>query len=576
VHSRPDGSEGVALAEGVLPLGQVLLGSARRSPDQEALVFPGVRLSYGDLAARSWAVARSLTGLGVGPRDHVGVLMTNHPDLVAAIFGAALIGATVVPINARYRASELSAIAEDSDIVVLLTHDSADEHVDFTALCHEALPGLSDAPDARSLALTEHPRLRWVVMMGSRSPAGMIDRASFDALGETTDDEPVRHRVQAVSLRDHALILYTSGTTSQPRGAMITHEAFVRGWIGVAGMWHSGPRDRQLTPLPLFHVTALGCLVWTLSAGGTFFTDFSFDAGRTLDVLEQQRITEFFPAYQPIMEAVVTHPRFPGADLSALRMFQNVAPPEVLGRFQRLIPHAVQVSCYGGTEGGVVTMSRPEDTLEVRRDTCGTPQPGVEVRIVDESGSVVGPGVRGIIQFRGFLTLTRYWKSPEKTAASVLEDGWVTMQDLGVTDADGNVLFLGRQNETLKVGGENVAPQEIEAWLAAHPAVKLVQVVGIPDARLVEVPAAFVELIPGAEVGERELIEHCRGQIASFKVPRLIRFVADGQWPMSATKIQRFVLRDQLVAELQSQTAGPPDRPAQAAASSAVSEQLAG
>ncbi len=570
MHPRPDGTEGVALAEGVMPIGQVLLRAARRSPDQEALVFPGARLTYRELAARAWAFACSLTGLGVGPRDHVGVLMTNHPDQVAAIFGASLIGATVVPINARYRATELDAIVEDSDIVALLTHDSADEHVDFTALCHEALPGLAQAPDARCLALPEHPRLRWVVMLGERSPAGMIDRAAFAALGETAADELMRHRAEAVSLRDHALILYTSGTTSQPRGAMITHEAFVRGWIGVAGMWHSGPEDRQLTPLPLFHVTALGCLLWTLSAGGTFHSDFSFDAGRTLLVLEQERITEFFPAYQPIMEAVVAHPRFPDADLSALRMFQNVAPPEVLGRFQRLIPHAVQVSCYGGTEGGVVTMGRPEDPLEVRRDTCGAPQRGVEVRIVDESGAVVGPGVRGIIQFRGFLTLTRYWKSPEKTAASVLQDGWVTMQDLGVTDAGGNVLFLGRQKETLKVGGENVAPQEIEARLASHPAVKLVQVVGIPDDRLVEVPAAFVELVPGARADERELIAHCRGQIASFKVPRLIRFVAAGQWPMSATKIQRFVLRDRLVAELRSEVAGRPDRGARATAPGAV------
>jgi fatty-acyl-CoA synthase len=551
VDAQPDGSMRVTLAEGLLPIGQVLLSAARRSPDHEALVFPGVRLTYRELAARSWAVARSLTGMGVAPRDHVGVLMTNHPDLVAAVFGASLIGATVVPINARYRAVELHAIVADSDIVALLTHDSADEHVDLTALCHEALPGLADAPDAHALMLPEHPELRSVVMMGDRSPAGMIDRAAFAVIGDGADPALVAHRVESVSLRDFGLILYTSGTTSQPRGAMITHEAFVRGWIGVAGIWHSGPEDRQLTPLPLFHVTALGCLLWTLSAGGTFFTDFSFDAERTLATLERERITEFFPAYQPIMEAVLALPGFADADLSALRMFQNVAPPQVLERFQQRIPHAVQVSCYGGTEGGVVTMSRPEDAPEVRRDTCGAPQRGVELRIVDESGAVVGPGVRGVIQFRGFLTLTGYWKSPEKTAASVLQDGWVTMQDLGVTDADGHVLFLGRQKETLKVGGENVAPQEIEAQLAAHPAVKLVQVVGIPDARLVEVAAAFVELVPGAEADESELIAHCRGRIASFKVPRLIRFVDDGQWPMSATKIQRFALRERLLDELQ-------------------------
>jgi fatty-acyl-CoA synthase len=541
------------LAEGVMPIGQVIMRSARRDPEHEAIVFPDVRLSYDELAGRCWSIARSLAGLGIEPREHVGVLMTNHPDLIATIFGASLLGATVVPINARYRTTELDTIVEDSDIVTLITHDSADDHVDFTELCHAALPGLAHAADPRALALPGHPCLRSVVMMGDRSPAGMIDRATFDALGATVDGAVLRNRAEGVSLRDFALILYTSGTTSQPRGAMITHEAFVRGWLGVANIWHTTADDRQYTPLPLFHVTGLGCLLWVLARGATFFTDYSFDAERTLSALEHERITEFFPAYQPVMEAVLAHPHFPDADLSALRIFQNVAPPERLETFQTRLPHAVQLSCYGGTEGGVVTMSRPEDPPDVRRNTCGAPQAGVELRIVDvDSGAVLGPGERGIIQFRGYNTLTRYWKSPEKTAESVLKDGWVTMQDLGVCDEAGRVLFLGRQKETLKVGGENVAPQEIEAMLSTHPAVKLVQVAGIPDERLLEVPVAFVELVPGASVDEQELIAHCHGKIASFKVPRMVRFIADGEWPMSATKIQRFALRERLLVELES------------------------
>ena len=164
--------EQVWIPEGVVPLGQMLLRSARRSPDREALVFPDVRLSYRALADRTWQVARSLTGLGVQPREHVGVLMTNHPDLVATVFGAALIGATVVPINARYRTTELHSIVEDADLVALITHDSADEHVDFTSLLHESLPGLREAADPMALSLPDHPYLRQVVMMGCRRPGG--------------------------------------------------------------------------------------------------------------------------------------------------------------------------------------------------------------------------------------------------------------------------------------------------------------------------------------------------------------------------------------------------------------------
>src|SRR4029453_14790448 len=152
--------------------------------------------------------------------------------------------------------------------------------------------------------------------------------------------------------------------------------------------------------------------------------------------------------------------------------------------------------------------------------------------IVDEDGNEVGPGTSGVIQFRGWNTLTEYYKSPEKNAESMLPGGWVTMSDLGVMDESGAVLFLGRVKETLKVGGENVAPQEIESQLALHPAVGLVQVVGVPDERLLGVPAAFVELLPGAEATEEELIEHCRGKIASFKLPRVIRFIANDEWPM--------------------------------------------
>jgi fatty-acyl-CoA synthase len=529
----------IGLAEDVMPLGQLLLRSARRSPDKEALVFPDVRITYRELADTAWGVARSLLALGVKPGEHVGVFMTNHPDLVASVFGASLIGATVVPINARYKTTEMRFVIDDADLVVLLTHDHADAYVDFTALIKEALVDL------------DAPHLRHVVQMGTREDEGVMSRADFDAAGENADDALLRTRVEGVPLRDTALILYTSGTTSNPRGAMISHEAFVRTWMVTAGIWGTTAEDRVWSALPLFHVTALGTVTWVLGKGATFFSDYSFDADRTLATLRDEKITQFYPAYQPVTEAVLAHPDFDKTDLSQINTWLNVAPPEVLGKFQKRLPHAVQLTTYGGTEGGCVSLTRRDDPLEVRLNTCGACQPGLELRVVDPFGTPLGPGERGIIQFRGYNTLSGYYKAPEKTAETMVGDGWVTMMDLGVLDEEGRVLFLGRVKETLKVGGENVAPQEIEAQLSTHPAVKLVSVVGIPDERLLEVAVAFVELLPGYEsTTEEELIEHCKGRIASFKVPRMIRFISSDEWPMSATKLQRFKLRDRLLEEL--------------------------
>jgi fatty-acyl-CoA synthase len=219
------------------------------------------------------------------------------------------------------------------------------------------------------------------------------------------------------------------------------------------------------------------------------------------------------------------------------------------------MPHTIMVGTYGLTEGsGTICTSRPTDSWEARGWRLGVPLDDWEVRIVDVETGVECPlGVQGEIVARGPNMLAGYYNAPEKTAEVIDADGWFHTGDIGSFDAEGQIMFHGRTKDMLKVGGENVAAAEIEAVLHSHPAVQLAQVVGLPDPRYVEVPAAFIELRAGASAGEQELIDHCKGKLASFKLPRHVRFVT--AWPMSTSKIQKFRLRDRLVKELSGETA---------------------
>jgi acyl-CoA synthetase (AMP-forming)/AMP-acid ligase II len=219
---------------------------------------------------------------------------------------------------------------------------------------------------------------------------------------------------------------------------------------------------------------------------------------------------------------------------------------------QTLMPHTTQITCFGMSEcGGSVAMCNPGDPLPLRSECSGNALPGIEIAVRDPgTGETVAHGEPGEIVVRGRGVFSGYYNDPEKTEAAFWEGGWFRTGDLGVLDAEGRVTFRGRLKDMLKVGGENVAAVEIEGYLALHPAVKLAQVVGLPDEKYGEVPVAFIELVPGATTTETEMIYFCRGEIASFKIPRQVRFVED--WPMGATKILKSTLRDRLLTEVAS------------------------
>jgi fatty-acyl-CoA synthase len=299
----------------------------------------------------------------------------------------------------------------------------------------------------------------------------------------------------------------------------------------------------------MYHLAGLELMLSCFIAGSTFVTQTHWEPGLGLELLERERCTWCYPTFPTFAQDLIHHPGFADADLSRVRALNVIGTPEALRDVQSRFPHATLVSPYGITEGGgCVSFGVLDDPLEARLGTGGPPLRCTQVRIHDpETDAELPVGEVGEIVLRGSACSEGYHRDDERTAEA-WRGGWFHTGDLGRLDEAGRITYVGRSKDMLKVGGENVAALEIEDYLGTHPAVKLAQVVGIPDDRLVEVPAAFIELAPGSQVSEAELIAFCRGTIATFKVPRHVRVVQD--WPMSATKIQKFRLRDELLAEL--------------------------
>ncbi|MHA6626383.1 AMP-binding protein [Pseudonocardia sichuanensis] len=513
-----------------------------------ALVMPGARFTYPELAIETDRFAAGLRGLGIGRGDKVGILMPNTPDYVAALIGSAKLGAIAVPINGRFKAHELAHVISHADIALLLI--ASDPHgVDYAALVGAVFPALANSEPGR-LALPEAPALRAVVDFSGRSP-GSLGRAEFDAAAASVTRGEVKTLQRRVRVRDTALLMYTSGTTARPKGCLLTHEAVTRQAENVARTrFFLTADDGFWDPLPLFHCGGIVPMLGCFSVGAKYCHPGFFEPAEALRTIQDERCTVLYPAFETVWLAVLNHPDFASTDLSAVRLVQNIATPERLAHFESRMPRARQVSSYGSTECATnLTLTLPDDPYEIRMRTLGRPVEGMEVKIVDpESREELPDATMGELCFRGYSMFDGYYKDPEQTAAAIDEDGWFHTGDRAMLADGGNLVYGGRIKDMLKVGGENVAAVEVEDFLAGHPAVDIVQIVGAPDARYQEVPAAFIQLAPAATLTEAEVVGFCRGSIASYKVPRYVRFVTE--WPMSGTKIQKFVLRERIAQEL--------------------------
>jgi fatty-acyl-CoA synthase/long-chain acyl-CoA synthetase len=545
-----DDTQELASWTGVVPVGDLLLSSAARYPDRDAVVFPGERYTFGQVWERAALVARGLIGLGVQPGQHVGLLAQNSIEYVEGLFGTALAGAVVIPINARHRTSELQYIVENGDMVAVLTVGAdEDAYLDFASLLRRALPSLAGSPDPSALSLPEAPRLRGVVALSGDAGPGVLRRSALEAVAVSVTEQELHQVRQRAKIRDAAMILYTSGTTAKPKGCVLSHEAMVRGPLHRAlHRFGTGNADVTWGAGPLYHVGCLSPFLGSIGAGGTYLTDRYFDPGRALQLMAAERATVAFPWFPAIMQPLLDHPDLDAEGLKHLRSILVIGPRPMIEKVQETFPNAEMVAACGMTEAaGIYALSdRRETTLE-RAEAQGKAAPGIELRIVDlVTGEDVPDGTMGEILLRGYCVMTEYYKDPTKTAEALDAEGWLHTGDLYSRTPDGRVIFHGRLKDMLKVGGENVATIEIESFLCSHPAVRMASVVGRPDPRLDEVPVAFVELRDGMSVTAEELRAFCDGRISRYKIPAEIHFLAGDQWPMSTTKIDKRGLRARL------------------------------
>jgi fatty-acyl-CoA synthase len=513
-----------------------------RQPDREFIVGAEARFTYARTRARARELAGGLLGLGVRPGDKVALLMGNRPEWLLVGFAVTTLGATLVPISTWSRPRELEYVLNHCEASTLITVDRFLEQ-DFVATVGQ-------------LGAARLPRLRRVVCLptGARpvTEAGGLPVIAFDALPARVPDAEIDAAQRAVKGSDIAYILYTSGTTSAPKGVQIQHFGLVENMFHIGERQHLGPGDRMWMGISLFW--GFGCenaLLAVMTHGGCLVLQERFDAGQALALIERERCSVYYGTPN-IALALWEHPDRARRDLTSLRTGAAIGSPTAM---QMVMDVGAREICnvYGLTEVyGNCTVTDAGDPVDVRLHTVGRPLPGVELRILHpETRRALAPGEVGEIAVRGYVT-PGYYRDPERNAAAFDADGFFLTGDYGYVDGDGRLRFRGRLKEMVKSGGINVAPVEVEEVLLAHPAVEQAYVVGLPDPRREEILAAIVVLREGqAATGPETLRTHCRQALAAFKVPQHFRFLARTDLPVTATgKVQKVRLREALIAEL--------------------------
>ena len=520
----------------LLDLAVTLFGS------KEALSFEGQRWSFVELRAKVDIVARGLIGMGIKPGDKICLWMTNCPEWVFVFFAAARIGAVLVPINTRFRVTDMEYVLRQSDSSTLIMMDGSGP-VDYLGMLREVCPEI-DSRCESELVTHKFPELKRVVVLGNNHPEGVVNWE--DMLTGLSDPQEYAIAQTHVQPDDTVLLMYTSGTTGFPKGVMHSHN-IQRTLVDAASRMGVTSRDVILMYLPLFHCFGLyeGPIMSVVS-GARMVLMSSFDPATVLDLIETENAT-VLNGFDTHFFDITSHPNINTTDKSSLRvalLAAGMASSESVAiRTQKdLCP---TITAWGMTEVGVgATRSYLDSSVDDRCLASGHPLPGYEFKIIEpNTGEVQSFGALGELCVRGYSLMQGYYKKEQETNEVIDQDGWLHTGDVAVMREDLRMRFLGRYKDMLKVGGENVDPMEVEAYMLSHPSVNKAQIIGVPDNRLSEVPCACIVLEKGHSLELDELDQFCRGQMASFKIPRQLILMDD--FPMTSSgKVQKYRLRE--------------------------------
>lgn len=506
----------------------------------EAVVDGDVRLTYAQLDAEVTRFARAAVACGLQPGDRAAVWAPNSARWVVAALGILAAGGVLVPVNTRFKGEEARYALGRVRASLLVVDDGFLDNNYLAAVRGDDPRAPSDESPVPAL-----PHLRTVVTLDATDDPVALPFDAFLAGGESIPEAEVDRRIAALRPDDVADILFTSGTTGYPKGAMVTHGSNLRtdlAWAEMAGLRRA---DRYLLVNPFFHsfgyrAGLLACLI----RRATMVPMPVFDTEQAMRLIERERIT-VFPGAPTVYTSILNSPRFKDYDLSSVRLAvtgATVVPVPLLERMRRDLGFETVITAYGLTESCGTATVCPPDTDQHRLSTsCGKAIPGTEVAIMGPDGRLLPPGESGEVVVRGYNVMVGYFEDPEATAEAIDADGWLHTGDVGWLDEDGYLRVTDRLKDMFVVGGFNVYPAEVERLIAEHPAVADVAVVGMPDARLGEVGHAFVMPKRGSAVTPEELIAFCRDRMANYKVPRRVSIV--DEFPRTPSgKIQKFRL----------------------------------